>query len=607
MQQFDPSKCLQLLTQGGFIPACDPAGSMPNCQMFMNTPVYHASCGNQPPYTPVINVCCQNENTREIKCFANNSITQCMALHQQDPAWDLIQCYCCCDGPGFSQSVAVRSGIVPLASLRKGDAVLAGSVRGSAGRRRLAWSSAAAGFSAGLASNISPCVLIGTGGKAARELSCAPDQPVLLADGTVTTADRLRLDDILLDLDGNPAPIRALGFGPSPLPLHNLATSVPFNGSLDGRLLCINGLVVGDYDLQLRLAELAPAALAADHAARARRNASTPPAADGTSRTRTVGFRATDPGVTSPIKLSISEPVDASAVPNDARTFFTPDQMADVAANGTLVPASDPQPQQNVDDASKLLGAVFHGITISYDPGNLDPTVYAYRHLIGGNLVQINGGLARQSGLKLEGITMAIAWGIACLVAGAPKNKNGYSAVGLGDLFSFETIGRRIWTGTSYLSNALAAFSQWQALFALVSPAHASGDPQDPIDDPSLACRVEAVQSAIGGGALPPCAGGGTATPLELNSAMTLSLSFLQLGFNEPVWADNVPDVTNYTLDPAAAIIAAVLDPSNTKSVLVVSQFQQGQQYEITVRNLKSGDGAALDPEHASLDFTAVK
>lgn len=199
---------------------------------------------------------------------------------------------------------------------------------------------------------------------------------------------------------------------------------------------------------------------------------------------------------------------------------------------------------------------------------------------------------------------MALAWGISCLSGHAPTNKYGYSAVGEGDLYSFGVIARKIW-GSSFLTNTLAAEKQLLALFNLVAPEHAGGNPNDLINDPSLDCRDKAMQAGIVGGGLPPCAGGVAPPPLTLDGALVVSPAILQLTFSEALADTGVADVGNYTFDPAVPVTAAAISPCGAaQNVLLVTQLVAGQKYVVKVSNLVSVEGTPLDPAHSSVSFT---
>ncbi len=54
-------------------------------------------------------------------------------------------------------------------------------------------------------------------------------------------------------------PIENVEGGPSPRPLHHLASDLPFVGASDGHLLSVNGIVAGDYELHVAFDDLAAA------------------------------------------------------------------------------------------------------------------------------------------------------------------------------------------------------------------------------------------------------------------------------------------------------------------------------------------------------------
>ena len=84
------------------------------------------------------------------------------------------------------------------------------------------------------------------------QLAIAPDHFLLLSNGKLARACELSLTDTLSDADGNPIAIKLLQTGNYPHKRSNIATSLRLeDANLSGHLLILNGVVCGDYTLQL--------------------------------------------------------------------------------------------------------------------------------------------------------------------------------------------------------------------------------------------------------------------------------------------------------------------------------------------------------------------
>ena len=95
----------------------------------------------------------------------------------------------------------------------------------------------------------STSMLIGYGNT---QLAVALDQFLLLSTGELKQAYKLSLTDTLSDANGNPITIELLQIGRFPHMCSNIATSLRLEDTnLSGHLFVLNGVVCGDYTLQL--------------------------------------------------------------------------------------------------------------------------------------------------------------------------------------------------------------------------------------------------------------------------------------------------------------------------------------------------------------------
>jgi hypothetical protein len=145
--------------------------------------------------------------------------------------------------------VAVPDGFRPIEVIEVGDPVLVASSRDGG----WTWSSAPVTFSQGTLGGFPrPMVHIGYGNDftaliAERELL------LLKGDGRLTRADQLIPGDMLVAENGDPVPVHNVFIGSYVGGEHAIAThdSVGAYDNPDGHLLLVNGVIVGDFFLQI--------------------------------------------------------------------------------------------------------------------------------------------------------------------------------------------------------------------------------------------------------------------------------------------------------------------------------------------------------------------
>ncbi|HTS27741.1 MAG TPA: hypothetical protein VMH81_17825 [Bryobacteraceae bacterium] len=611
---YDPAECLKNLNSKGLGPACQNLITPFHCDDVTGLdPGYHQTCFTAGIfYFPIICLVCRNTKTNQYVYFPSATFfTDCGNLHAKDPAWQAAQCYCCCSCLASDTLIAVPSGEVPIDSIQRGEEVLAASL--SAGGSRITWSTAKVRFSMGTSrEGFQPMmVYIVFGEGAGRELICNTDQPFLLADGKFTTGGKLRPGQQLVDRDGKPLPVQLVSIGQYDGGVHHIATDEPWTGSPNGHLLLAAGAVAGDFALQSGFSDL-PAELkepnydqlpligTADFDATAHAQHMT--RADAVFEFVPSGKAA--PGTlirptTSGVFRTYRKVRDT---PPGAQMFLTRDQADDIMTKGVQAPLSNPIPLTLFNTVKAQLSGFFPDIHFYYDAIDVSPNLYAFE-AYGQKIVQVNGGLARMQGFNYEGLFTAMAHGVGCFNAGVPKNAAGYSAVGQADAYAFGAAARLNWVGDPFLTYVLEAMAQWKALFALVKPEHAHGNPKDPLNDPGLACRIKAIESATAGGGLPECAGGDPLPRISLERAVARSTEAVTLTLSLAVNNETGSDAANYTLDPPAPVTGAKLDASTGFVIHLEVMLKPDTDYKVTVHNLVSILGTGLDPAHVTVSF----
>jgi hypothetical protein len=243
---FDPGVCTDTLTKEGFTPLC----SEDACASFMQTPEYQAECKGEAMYFPAPQSACFNQATGEWRYGPPEGIVQaCEQLNSQDPNWIVHSCYCCCGGGAGEAAVATPEGEAAAGEVQAGDEVSGGSVGGGGALR---WEPVTVGLSRGVSAREEPMLRLAYGDERA-ELVVAPDQVFMLADRSLVRAGSLAPGQALVDPHGDPVPLHAVERAGGCGAVQMIATDTHCDGSTDGHLLALGGVVAGDYTLQLHL------------------------------------------------------------------------------------------------------------------------------------------------------------------------------------------------------------------------------------------------------------------------------------------------------------------------------------------------------------------
>ena len=414
--------------------------------------------------------------------------------------------------------IATHEGDKPIYTIYVGEKVLVASVGLTSGKTQINWSTATVNFSSeNCPSGHQPLmVYIFLRGKNTYELICNMDQPFLLANGKYTTAEKLQPGKQLVDKDGNPVRIEMISIGSYSGGIHHISTDIPWERNPDGHLLLAGGVVAGDYTLQLHFDQLPDSMKEDNYAAKPSLGTPEYEAAytsvikrsdpffefvGANSESKDIGQRQMVSGLFKTYCMKTSN------VPSEAQALFTPDQAADIHKYSSQVPLSNPIPQATFKNVKDQLSGFYPDIEFYYDTLEVTPNVYAFE-FDGRKIVQVSGSLARIKEFGYEGLFMAIAYGVACFYGGNPKNSFGYSSVGQAEWYAFSVVSRSCWIDEPHKTYVKAAMDQWKSIFDLVSPGNAKDNSQDPLNDPSLDCRFQTIQTAAAGGALPKCAGG---------------------------------------------------------------------------------------------------
>jgi hypothetical protein len=360
---------------------------------------------------------------------------------------------------------------------------------------------------------------------------------------------------------------------------------------LDGHLLNSNGLVTADLSVQLNYyADALPAAMVAQAAP------DEPPigSAEFHARYDTSAYTAfvNDPEQWPPHCVPITRGL--IHVPPSALGYFTPDQADDIErAMGTQNLGNSMLLTQALY-AFDIFGAFYEGITFIADWANLTPNAWYFMEYRQAYIV-VSGGLLRAPGLALQGLSVVLSHLVA--------NSRGTGCSADADWEGIRNELREVWYNDLFFQMAEPGIPQVEALFALVSPDHAKGDPNNVCRSPSLACRVEALWAGMSMAALPECAAPPPA--FAVAGAEARGPNEVRVLFSAPYNQPSASNPENYVFAPEGKALAVGFD-SLDAVLLTVDGLIMNTEYTVTVNHVFSVGGRPLAPGHDSATFRTV-
>ena len=513
-------------------------------------------------------------------------------------------CYCCCSCFSAKTPVAIPSGMRAIGDINIGDPVLAAAKNNNG----WSWSEQIVHFSSG-----SPPSATGTGNLMflityddGKSVVASPNQLFLLSgSGKLKRADQLVPGvDQLVNESGSDVAIHRVDSGNFTGAVHHIATDVPsyedFTGSLDNHLINVNGIISGDYLLQLfqdtdkMKPNLVPAT---DPVVGTPAYKALYPAAHASVFSARSASAITATAAASSLNFA-AHAESATTVPNDAAMLFTPQQEAQLLDPDIPKRAlSDSTNKDMTAYYSQLFSSFYPDVRCYLDWTSTRANIFAFTNF-GQKTVVIGGELLRLGSLYDAAICTAISFGVANLVANPDGDLTRGRAlyVGMGELSRNVLKGGSAWADTTLKANEQLG----EVFRALI----AKGDAGD--ESASLTCLLSVMNAAVSGDELPPCAGGPVMGSLKVASASyDEDCQHLTLTFSAPLSAFSATNLKNYRITPATHATAAVLAPGNPAQVVLSVDLAAGT-YDIAVVNVRAADGASLDPSASKTSLTVA-
>ncbi|GLH79782.1 hypothetical protein SSBR45G_46910 [Bradyrhizobium sp. SSBR45G] len=524
-------------------------------------------------------------------------------------------CYCCCSCFAYDTAIAYQgsgnaTSFRAVQEFAVGDEVLVADAS-------LTWQQMKLQYSSGAPSKRSTLVKIDyVLDGVEKSLLVTRSHLFLQPDGKLIRADRLMPNDLLVVAVGGSTPVVAISAGIFDKGVHHIATSAMPAKSVAGHLLNSNGIVTGDYALQisgLTAADNSPLMVTDHHklpvfgteayrALAARipgavqatlAHVAATPAARSLERTvalAVAGFK------------THAEPDGFGAIAgytpsyaSGTQAYFTDDQAWDIQQSPKRAPVGSNVGAGVAGYLVRLFSGMYPTFHFEYDERNDTPNAYAFE-FFNEKYVVITGGLVRVNALTMSGIAAILAHCVARLQKLAPLNQDGYSCRTTADYASPSVLSYVFFGGLyGFIMDSVVA--ELTELFGMVSEANAAGS-GDTCMDSSLACRLTTLQNSMQSMPMPECAGGPKDATLKLLSAAAVLNAQgdpeVTLTFSDAVDPATVTSPANYQFDPPVAVADAAVDAADDKTVVLHPKITKGVEYAVMVVGVTSADGHPL-------------
>lgn len=547
------------------------------------TPPYNNGCPqtNPPPG------CCSYTDTSPVPVFTPTGT-----------------CYCCCGCFANDTQVAYdETSTKPIKDFVVGDPVLvAMNVDLSE------WEQLPVVFSSGTgAESSSTMIQVRFGDEANPEFVIATrDQLFLLPGQQFKRTSRLVPgQDSLIRKDGSQAPVLDLTAGTFTTGVHQIATSSNTTTNPDGHLLLANGVVCGDYSLQItNLDEAAPKLMVAGHADLPEFGTKAYGERHAHLFANTMKAHPASK-VYRPVASGGFEPFEAETVPfvpTDTTSFITQQQAEDIENAMPPAPIYSGAGRDINNYLFKLFKGFYPQVSFYLDEANQLPNAYSF-YQYGVPFVVVNGGLIRTAVIQYESLAFVIAHQLSVLYGGEPKGEDGYTCRGQADYAAILAIFPYVWFGMYAFPMMKPAIDQITRLFDLIKPEHRNGQPGNTCNMISTDCRLSAMNAAATTQPLPECAGGPLTPTLAVTGAVAgESGNTVTIGFNQAVDPKTADDPGNYEFSPLTGATAVVVS-GDAKSVMVTASFTPNTEYTVRVVDVTSADGHPIIPSQSRATF----
>jgi hypothetical protein len=572
--------------------------------------------------------CTDSQNYSHAVCFCqkpylngclNNPSPNCCSYTAESPIYVASPgCYCCCSCFASDTPVVYgvgESGQMETKAIRefvRGDPVY---VADDVDLKH--WSTRTVAFSSGTGegglNTLLKIEFAAPGGDGA--LYCNHQQLFLMPDGKLKRASRLVPEqDSLVTPDGTPAKVISITPGRYKKGVHHIATTDGPATTVGGHLIVADGVVSGDYALQItNLDQVKPEVMVEGHAdlpevgTRAYAEAYGhllvgdfaavhAGGAEGAAQRRAAVGDDEDEGE----DHSVFEPFGARPpvrIPEHAQAFVTDEQARDILKNAPAYPPTSSVGLNTVNYLFKVFTGFYPGVHFYMDMHNPLPNAYSFKEY-GETFVVVSAQLARTKAMHYEGLALAIAHELGHLYGGDPVDRFGYSCTGMADWAAVSAIIPYVWMGVLSKPMVQPGIDQVKEFFSYIDPRDREGVPGNTCNRISIECR----EKALAAGAtniipLPECAGGPPDPTLAVVGATAGEQedgTYVVVEFSAPVDPATAELVSAYMFDPSAPATAAAMEVGEPARVRVTVALNKDVEYGAWAFGVLSTDGHPL-------------
>ena len=320
-----------------------------------------------------------------------------------------------------------------------------------------------------------------------------PDTLFLMENKKLKRADKLTPEDYLIDQNGEKVKINGVDLGDFYGGFHHIATAIAEPSSnLEGHLIIANGIVCGDYNLQIYYQS---------QEARDMENfEETNELTVGTKEYKNkygIIENINDELFTSSHKNQIKQP------PPHASSFLANEDERRYMETGSFRTFTDPNSRAWSEYLFRQYKSFYPEINFLLDWDSEEVNAYAWIE-DGKRIVQLKGGLVRAKELEVEGIALVLAHEIGHHYGGDPVGSSGLSCEGQADFFGARDIMRVVWFGEYYITIMEKAIEQISKFFNVAYAP--GGEASLSCAHPPGPCRIETYNAAVDLKPKPDCA-----------------------------------------------------------------------------------------------------
>ena len=544
---------------------------------------YHAFCytlGEKGYLAPVKGkICLDVNNPTTVDENSTLRSDSCRSLNRYP-----LTCYCCCSCFAYGTRIGVPEGSKVIEQFVVGDKVLTANVESSGTGVKLNWSSTKVSFSSGTGPDSHEPAMVYIHHGEVGSLVVTPDHLFLLPNGKLKRADRLVPgQDQLVSAEGTPVAINEVSLGAYTGGVHHIATDKEFTGDLNGHLLISEGVVSGDFNLQIHASELKEHHFVDDHDNLPKIGSSdyerlNTHLASGKYMTFMTVDKANAPSKAIPKPRTFYvHGQHTCLIPDTAAKYLSTDQERDVNDKALRREFSEMGiGNAVVTYALKLFQGFYPNITFYHDTGRLEPNAYAFTQY-GKDIIVLSGGLTRIKGLGLEGLSLILAHLVSRLQKSSPLDESGYTSTAMADYYIPAVLQNVYFVGSPYSTTYKNGLKQiTETIFNNINKQDHDQYEEDPYQ-PTIETRLDALDAGYALDFPPPGIGAPTRGGLQVTGATASPAQLTPKSFiNDDITSDMAQQVyqqlQNHKILDAQGVLNAEFNLDSDLSFLFADQ-----------------------------------